>query len=424
MPGLFVTVAAILAGAGISAQRGAPAPRDPYPKQPLSIERIQQWARAVWSHEPGLLDPAAVSISQWTPPELYMLFTELRLGLLKFPDRPRIYDPVDGHRYPTPRKKATLIYALEIPSDSDEDVNRLFKRAALLHTDVASLVPPQAFFSLPSPFSGRVTFLTKDGAQVALAGTAVHLEFVSWLFDGIKPDPGGDPVVSLWYEAVSAALQAEHRVGDADWLLFRGIDAAPLNPRLHFYYGAVQETLSSPRVQNALPDHQTRVRDNPRTRLEQAERTHRQAVGLSPDFAEARLHLGRVIGQLGRPSEAIRELLQAEPSLTDRVLQYHCALFLGQQRVLTADLTSAQVSFARAHDLYPKAQSPLIALADVAQRRGDSAGAVEALRKLLALPAADAERFDPWWRYDDAHVRDAKIRLTAWRAVVAGETSR
>jgi hypothetical protein len=332
----------------------------------------------------------------------------------------------DGYSYPRPVHQRTIVYLLSLPSAQHDDVNRLLKRAALLHTDITVLLPspPPTFFDLPSPFSGRVTFLAKDGQRAATARSGFHIEFVSWLFDGVKPDPGADVVVGQWYKATAAWLQAQHRVGDAEWLLARASGVVLSDPVLHFYGGAVAETIAAPRIRHAMPAIGAQTRYAERHLLERAATSHRRAVVLSPDFAEARLHLGRVMGQLGRREDARRELERAASGLTDRVLQYYAALFLGQEQVLAGDHDAAQLSFARAQELFPSAQSPLLARADLSQRVGDSPGALAALRQLLALPAVESERFDPWWLYQDSHVRDASARMESWRTVAVGETRR
>jgi Tfp pilus assembly protein PilF len=158
--------------------------------------------------------------------------------------------------------------------------------------------------------------------------------------------------------------------------------------------------------------------------LVRAEQYFSRAVRLAPDFAEARLHFGRVLGQLGKNEQAIDELSRAADGLSDSALRYYAGLFLGEVQARTGDLPAARQNLQRAHELYPAAQSPLLALADLARRDNDSVSAAAFLKELLALPHAEQARDDPWWWYSHSQVRDAETRLAAWRASIVKVTAR
>lgn len=400
----------------------------PFPTGPLAPERIMEWARAAWSHEPGVPDAHCVAVAQWLPGELYQLFAELR-ALSGFQRNSLVSGQSrDGRNYPGPRNQTRIAFLVGLKAHTPDEVNRLLKRAAVLHTDINVLMPSfvVGISNVPSPFSGRLTFVAQDGRQVASSYPALHLEFASWLLDGVKPNPAEDPHVRRWYGAAAAWLQEQHRLGDTDWLLSRAERMFSDDALLHFYRGTLDEAFASSRVRHAMQSttivsFYTSSED---ALLERATARLRQAVSIDPDFAEARLHLGRVLGQLGKHAEAVEEISRAASDLTDPVLQYYAALFLGHEQALTGEPDAARLSFARAHELYPAAQSPLLAMSAVSRRLGDSAGAQAALKQLLDLSPEPDARTDPWWWYQTAHVRDAGARVHAWRTVTNTETAR
>jgi hypothetical protein len=59
----------------------------------------------------------------------------------------------------------------------------------------------------------------------------------------------------------------------------------------------------------------------------------------------------------------------------------------------------------------------LIALSQLARRRGDRTGALAAIARMFALPMPeDGDRRDPWWFYTTAQARNADDLLDAMRA--------
>ena len=93
-----------------------------------------------------------------------------------------------------------------------------------------------------------------------------------------------------------------------------------------------------------------------------------------------------MLGRLGRHDEAASLLRDVTPRLTEPRLQYLAQLFLGTEEAATGHLARAREAFERAAVLFPTAQSPLVALADVAWRAGARAEALDALRRLEELP--------------------------------------
>ena len=91
---------------------------------------------------------------------------------------------------------------------------------------------------------------------------------------------------------------------------------------------------------------------------------------------------------------------------TDPELLYDGELFLGAAEEQLRHDEASRAAFERAAALYPTAQSPLLSLSELAHRRGDRATALRHIARVFALPATEPERFDPWWRYHFAQVRN------------------
>ena len=81
---------------------------------------------------------------------------------------------------------------------------------------------------------------------------------------------------------------------------------------------------------------------------------------------------------------------------------------------LLGNRDAARVAYEEAARLFPMAQSPLLALSQLARRYGDRGGALRAIERLFALPAEDrTEKDDPRWWYYVAQARDADDLIEA-----------
>ncbi len=244
-------------------------------------------------------------------------------------------------------------------------------------------------------------------------------------------DPIRQPTrrVRAWYQAAAAILQRNLRTGDVNWMLERARALFPSDALIWFYCGALHEMLATPELQMAMQSARTTTSFKVNTSSEQQEIERAagflsRALEIAPAFAEARLHRGHVSGLLGRHQSAVADLTEAAAAFTDKTLQYYAALFLGREQDLLGDRNAAIESFKQAARLFPRAQSPLLAESELARRAGDSAGALAALERLLALPVNEMARDNPWWWYNASHVEDADARLATWRALFGRGTPR
>ena len=292
---------------------------------------------------------------------------------------------------------------------------RLLFRAVLLHTDAAVLTAPVARSAgLPSPFTGLQMVMDRDGQQIGSGDVAWHLEFAAYLLDGIWPDVSTDERARAWYDAVAVHLLRGAGLGEADWLLGRGVARFPGDARLSFLRGTVDERYAMPT--NQLARAGTNVM-GVETHLNRASASFERAMTLDADLAEAPLHAGRVASLLARHDLAADRLRHVTDAFRDPVLQYYAALFLGVEQEQLGDTDGARASYDRANHLFPQAPSPLLALSAMARRQGDSVEALAFVRRLLELPKqAGGQDDDPWWSYERSHVRDADQRLAEWRA--------
>jgi tetratricopeptide (TPR) repeat protein len=225
-------------------------------------------------------------------------------------------------------------------------------------------------------------------------------------------------MVRQWYRATAAWMQhaAEHETLHLD----RGRDLFPSDADLAFLAACEHETFASPAIQIAMRTTTAPVGfsfaiGTDRTELKEAETLFRSALALRPEFPEARLRLGRVLGLLGRHEEAAKELAQAREAMDDALLQYFAALFLGAEDEALGRYDSAREAYERAAAIEPMAQSPWLALSQLARRRGDRASALRALQQMFDLPSTEPERDDPWWQYHVVQARDAADLLDAVR---------
>ena len=376
----------------------AAAPRD---EDPAKI--VRRWVAAVLAHQPGAVDQALMEIAAAPVGDFAVVVRELR---------------------------ATLEHDFRAP----ELRNNVRRRGALLHTDIALLLPETA-----AAFSGTVPFLPvgprerrgrtpgtivqfKDGKYVESNIESGHWPFASWLLGGVTPHPSFDEFVGLWYRAVAATFQHEYQLGSGSYHLARAREVLPRDPIILFYAGAMYEALASPRFQNVAATAPETFRaaatvGTEDKQLRAAQRFLRDGVERGAPL-EAQLRLGRVTGRLGNHADAVALLLQTVPPAGDAQFAYFRELLLGTEQGALGQIGAARASFERAATLFPMAQTPLIAMSDVLRRSGDRARALDVLRRLEALPPDATKRTDPWWDYHRSYVTDAEDQLAAVRAWV------
>jgi tetratricopeptide (TPR) repeat protein len=405
----------------------------------LDVDNLGAWISAVDRHKSGQADASVLEIGSWavdhtiaTLNDVIALSRGRRDAQAKLEKTGRASDVAYlGKHYST--AQLDRLFGLTEAESAKGDVDRVFRRAVLLYTDIATFdaVVPRPSATRPTSGNIHVPLIVQDGRGSAPDASdgdrALQWEFARVLANEIDPDPSKDSPVSLWYRAVSAHLESQRQWGTAAFHAERGLQVRPADAVLQFRSGVVHEFYAGPQAQSA---RQT-VEAPPGLRLgfagelaelRLAEGFFRQAVASDPGFAEARLHWGRVLGALGRDDAALGELGRARQEINDPVLLYYADLFLGRSQAALGDRENARTSYERAAKAFPLAQSPLLARSELDRRASDVPGALQALQRLLALP--EDRRADPWWTYDVSSSRNAASLMSQARAALAGAGAR
>jgi len=401
-----------------TAQRQPARPLTPQATEPLAgVERLRDWLTAVERHEPGKVDEPALAISRWSRFELDAAWADLRALL----DRAsgmvsRNQRSGDEATTKTGSGPLTLADVKDLLGLTDDEIRRrdptrIVKRGAVLHADLAVFV---SLGLLVDHSRGYGTFLVDDGRRVGSGTRDYHWEFGRALLDAVKPDPGGDGMVQLWYWASSAFMTYRSDLAGLEPHTEHARRLLPTSAVPQFFSGVLHETFASPRIQAAIRGTTTEIGSD-ESESRKAARFFRQTIALDPAFVEARLRLGRALGFAGRHADAAAELQAVASATDDPVLQYYANLSLGREEQALGHPDEARSAFERAAALCPRAQSPYLALSQLSRRYGDKAGARRALQPVLDLPARESEREDPWWDYHISAGRHADVLLTQLR---------
>jgi tetratricopeptide (TPR) repeat protein len=358
------------------------------------FEKVKEWRAAAAEHDVGKPDAAAKLIGRWPIKDLELVIEFM--AKLSAQPQSAIKRALSKARY----RRALNTTDQEAKSG---DLNRLLKQGALLHTDIELLALQTWAYQDISEATGAFV----DG-RIMIQPRRFHWEFARRLIDSVGPVAANDPMVRQWYVATTAHMQDHRLLGYAGQNLKRALVQFPSDERILFYAGVLHELWASPVNQNVLLPKEAKVSYGTReSELKLAQEFLQKAVTINPNFAEAHLRLGRVLGQLGNHGKAAAELLQAAGSIKDTQLLYYASLFLGYEFYRLSRPSEAREQYDRASSLYPAAQSPLLALSHLARTGGNAKDAHLDMQRVFALPHTDHWNDDPWWTYDLAHVRDA-----------------
>jgi tetratricopeptide (TPR) repeat protein len=306
------------------------------------------------------------------------------------------------------------------------DDNFILRRGALLHADIAMLgiAAAEPIAIGPSSDAQPIRVTISDGRQTGLNQSGLHWTLGRRLLDQVSPQgsarpaPERDAMVRLWYIATAAWMQREGNHDNTH--LARGGEIFPDAAELLLLAGAQHEAYASRAIQTAvrsafLPTGVKLDIGSERAELREAEKYLRRAVETSPELAEAHLRLGRVLALMGRDAEAGKELGLALDSTDEDLLVYYGSLFLGSVEDSRGHHETARMLYERASALYPLAQSPRLALSELARRAGHRDEALREIGKVFALPSGSAHDADPWWTYNYVQGRHADALLEELR---------
>jgi tetratricopeptide (TPR) repeat protein len=469
---LAVCLTLACAGAPGAAAGQRPAPGSGIPLPPIQLvqsgrlERLEQWLKIAARHTPGEDDEELQQIAGWPNGRLKELWVDanalvqvmrnvrtasaslsvrpqedrtsvqVRYTKLQF-QRLRVLACAAGGLLLEPECLALQaaneidpelrrLAALARASNLRGDRNYILRRGALLHGDVPVLAP----LAMAAPPESRSTvgperfrMAISDGREIDLSQSAVHWEIARMLLDLVVPGggdraaPSADDMVRRWYYATAAWMQLREDHDKSH--LNHARELFPDDPGLLLLTAFQRETFAGVPVQTAvrsavLPTGVHLDVGSERSELREAESYFQRALALRPDHAEGRMHHGRVLAQLGRHADAVVELRRAAAELTEPQIAYYAQLFLGAEEEAIGNREAAGAAYEAAATLAPMAQSPLLALSQLARRYGDRPAALRAMDRLFALPPEDrSEHDDPWWWYYVSQARDADDLLEA-----------
>jgi len=358
------------------------------------LRKLQQWRTAALEHSSGKPDSAATEIGSWDEEDLEIVI--------------KYITKLASQSAKTARRtlaKASLRRILQLTEQEvrQGNLNRVLKQGALLHTDIALL----GLEENKNPSNAKPMAAIDDG-RVFVIQMGRNLEFARRLIDSVSPSPSPDPMVRQWYIATIAYMQSRRRLVYGQQHLENARQILPSDDRILFYSGVLHEVWASPLLQKMeLPPRIEVTHGSESSELKKAEQFYRKSIEVNPNSPETRLRLGRVLGLLGRHQQAVAELQLAAASIKDPQLLYYTSLYLGFEYEILSRRSEARDQYERAATLYPTAQSPLLALSQLARNGDDVEDAYLALRRVFALPHTDFWKDDPWWIYDLSHVRDA-----------------
>lgn len=370
-----------------------------------SSELVTEWGQAVEHHRSGEADPSAKLIAAWPDKDLE---TVIRY-VIKISTQ-----SMSASKRVAAKRQLQRLLGLTDQEIQQGDFSRILKQGALLHTDIA-ILELQTGKPGRTP-SGIRAFV--DG-QVLNQSRNLHWEYARRLIDAIAPDPSRVPVVRQWYIATTAYMQSRRFLGYAGNNLDQALKIFPSDDRILFYAGALHETWALPANQNIqlLPDIKLSY-GSTESELKSAEEYFQKAITANPASGEAHLRHGRVLGLLGRHQQAIAEFRQAAAQITDRQLEYYNCLYLGHELAELSLTDEARNEYERAAMLFPKAQSPLLALSQLERRQDREKDAWSFIQRVFTLDVNDFWKDDPWWAYDLAHVRDAPALIKEMRRMM------
>ena len=349
-------------------------PRHAAPSLSQSVpagNRFEQWLAIVDAHKAGDPGMGVVEVSTWTGAELEAVVAEAK-------------------------RHARVLAKTDVAR-----ANQTLLRGAALHADIGRLIPEDTARKSPTQ---KEAYAVRDGRWLGIRYISMHWQLGRSLLDGIMPDPALEPGVRAWYHELATDLLRMRQFAAAADHFARARQMYPTDPDILFASGVLHERFGSTALQAAAESINESNRAAPsvssaRGELARAERFFRDSLAYRPDRIEARVRHGRVLDDLDRHEEAAVELRRAIAEGAGGDLLYLAQLFLGRAEEALGNREASRAAFERASALYPNAQSPRLALSQIARRIGDRAAAQRELQFISKLPDDERRREDPWWLY-------------------------
>jgi tetratricopeptide (TPR) repeat protein len=195
-----------------------------------------------------------------------------------------------------------------------------------------------------------------------------------------------------FYVAMAAAALAIGFPSTAHPFAEKARQAAPLDPEVQLVSGCVAEAFADEQLLRHRESEATRLRNEAGPAL-------RDALALDPTLHEARLRLGRLHLDGGRPIEAESLLEEVERQSGDDRQRYLARLFLGRLAERRGRLDEAAGFYRRALEAWPDSQAARLALGHAVERSSGPAAALPLVAASLAASRRLDRAADPWWLY-------------------------
>jgi len=399
-----------------------PAPPKTTASEAAWLQRVRVWCEAIDKHAPGKADPPALRIASLPQGELNAVVGDVlalrdRLvkayaALRRHPGQPPLVEHADWSRSVADTER---LLGVRNDEAARGDLNGVVKRAALLHTDIALLVPAGVQLGSWSP----LTVVKGVDGRTEDSPVPTHWRMARRLLDATTPDVSRSDVVRLWYRATAAHFLNAWLLAEAGPHLEYARRLFPDDGDVLFESGCLQEMLASARIQAVVRSAPSWLSfpgiASPQEHLKRAEPFLREAARLAPDRPVIREHLARVNGLLGRHDQAARDLRALTATTRDSLLLFFAQMFLGDEEQALGHPVAARACYERAASLYPHAQSPHMALSQLARRYGDRGEGLVSVRRMFRATGDKQLRYDPWLDYYNAPFHDAGQLFSEWR---------
>lgn len=367
------------------------------------VAALQRWAAGIDAHVPGELDEAATAHAKLKPSERALLVSVAAPFAFYLRQINEIAEPPKVKLSPAEK---TLVTALANKIIANGTAAQWLHRAVMFETDVAILAPEltaEAMRDARGPDLAEA-IRADDGEAGARSLLNWHWKLARDLVDQRDPQTP-DAFPAAWCHAV-ALYQLDHmllaELGphlQFALTMFRG------DARIHFDMACYTDAMSSARVQSVMIGERPRdFRPNiPSEESADAQSAAQFSRAMEFDFtfAEPRVRLARLMEKSGKPNDALTLLALASPMEKTPELEYMSHLIAARANGALGQFEDGRLHLKAALQLFPTAQSPLVALSQLALEAGDMDGAVEAASQLRLRPNR-GDRDDPWWFYFQA----------------------
>ena len=243
-------------------------------------------------------------------------------------------------------------------------------------------------------------------AGVSVSGTAAYFEQGSRLVTAILPPPAIRRGVSAlrleeitltsatWHRVAASTLLSINDVARARPLILRIRRIVPQSPALLTLLGTANEIdagVYNPDDFDSLSG-KSGAQMRRAARLLDAEESYKAALESDPNYALARIRLGRVQFLQDNVKAARESLERGAAEAREPRYQFLAAMFMGAMQESRNDLAGARASYERALNIAPQSQHAVAALAFVELMTGriDRAEAI-------ARAHASAKLDEAWW---------------------------